>query len=323
MLTYIVRRLLTAPLVLLLITIVSFLFIELAPGDAVAAMLLAGEGASLGNIGKEHVERLREIHGFNKPAPIRYLLWLRDLARGNLGYRFKDRKPVATILAQRIPLTLELMGVGLLVASVFGISLGVISALKQNSLLDYVLVVFAFGGVSVPTFFIAMVALFVFGLSLDWLPIGGSRTPAVPFSLNDHLRHLIMPALVFSVTNVGDIMRYARAGMVEVMRQDYVTTARAKGLSEKTVIARHVFRNALLPLVTVIGLKLPWMFGGAAILETVFQWPGLGMLFIEAAVARDYFIIMAQLVVYGVAVLLFNLLADIMYAVVDPRIRYE
>jgi len=323
MTAYILRRLLTALPVLLLITVVSFTFIELAPGDAVAAMLVQGAGSSLGNISVEQLERLREMHGFNKPAHIRYLLWLRDMARGNFGYRFRDRKPVTTILAERIPMTLELMAVGLFVASVFGISLGVISALRQNSLLDYTLTVFAFGGVSVPVFFIAMVAIFVFGLTLDWLPISGARTPAVPFSLNDHLRHLILPALVMTVVTMGDIMRYARASMLEVIREDYVTTARAKGLAERQVIVRHAFRNALLPLITIIALKLPWIFGGASILETVFQWPGLGSLFVEAAVSRDYYIVMAQLVVYGVAVLAAGLLADIAYAVVDPRIRYK
>ncbi len=220
-------------------------------------------------------------------------------------------------------MTLELMAVSLLVAIVLGISFGVISALKQNSLLDYSLTVFAFAGVSVPVFFIAMVAIFVFSLTLGWFPVSGARTPAIPPTLGDHLRHLILPALVLAMIIMGDIMRYARASMLDVIREDYVTTARAKGLAERPVIFRHAFRNALIPLITIIALKLPWVFGGASILETVFQWPGLGSLFVEAAVARDYYIVMAQLVVYGIAVLGFGLLADIAYAVVDPRIRYE
>lgn len=322
MIRYIVRRLLTALPVLFLISVLSFSFIELAPGDAVAAMLMQSSG-SLSGMTTEQLERLREMHGFDKPAHIRYLKWMQGMAEGNFGYRFRDRRPVTTLLAERIPPTLELMAVSLLIATVLGITLGVISALRQNSLLDYALTVFAFGGVSVPVFFIAMVAIFIFSLTLGWFPVSGARTPAVPPTLGDHLRHLILPALVLAVVIMGDIMRYARASMLDVVREDYVTTARAKGLSERLVIGRHAFRNALIPLITIIALKLPWVFGGAAILETVFQWPGLGSLFVEAAVGRDYYIVMAQLMVYGVAVLAFGLLADIAYSVVDPRIRYE
>ena len=320
---YIFRLLLVSIPVVILITIISFTFIELAPGDAVSAMVMQSSSSSLGNISKDQLERLREMHGFNNPAYIRYILWLKNMATGNFGYRFKDRKPVSTLLSERIPMTLELMAVSLLVACFIGISLGIISALKQNTLIDYVLTVIAFGGVSVPIFFIAMLAIFVFSLNLDWFPTSGARTPAVPFTIIDHLHHLFLPSLVMAFVIMSDIMRYARASMLEVIKEDYITTARAKGLSGLQLIMGHAFRNALLPLITIIALKLPWIFGGASILETVFQWPGLGSLFVEAAIARDYYIIMAQLVVYGVAVLAAGLLADIAYAVADPRIRYH
>ena len=323
MIRYIIRRFLISVPVVFLITVASFTFIELAPGDAVSAMIMQTSSTSLGNISTEQLERLREMHGLNNPPHVRYVLWLRDMSEGNFGYRFRDRKPVSKLLVERIPLTLELMTVSLLIASVLGISLGVISALKQNTPVDYILTVLAFGGVSVPVFFIAMLAIFVFSLNLDIFPTSGARTPAVPFTMGDHLKHLVLPSLVMAVVIMSDIMRYARASMLEVIREDYITTARAKGLSNWHIIMGHAFRNALLPLITIIALKLPWIFGGSAILETVFQWPGLGALFVEAAIARDYYIIMAQLVVYGIAVLAAGLLADILYAVADPRIRYD
>lgn len=320
---FILRRFLIALPVLFLISVISFTFIELAPGDAVGAMMMQSSGGSLGNISKQQIKKLREMHGFNKPAHIRYFLWLKNLFKGDFGYRFRDKKPVSTLLAERIPMTLELMAVSLILASVIGISLGVISALKQNTLIDYILTVIAFGGVSVPIFFIAMLSIFVFSLKLDLFPTSGAWTPAVPLSIKDHIHHLILPSLVMAVVIMSDIMRYARASMLEVIREDYITTARAKGLTTLQVILGHAFRNALLPLITIIALKLPWIFGGASILETVFQWPGLGSLFVEAAVARDYYIIMAQLMVYGVAVIFAGLIADIAYAVADPRIRYQ
>ena len=323
MIRYILRRFLISVPVVWLITVASFTFIELAPGDAVSAMIMHTSSTSLGNISADQLKRLREMHGFDQPAYVRYFKWLKGLSEGNFGYRFRDRKPVAKLLVERIPMTLELMGVSLVIACFLGISLGVISALKQNTPIDYILTVVAFSGVSVPVFFIAMLAIFVFSLNLDLFPTSGARTPAVPFTYADHLKHLVLPSLVMAIVIMSDIMRYARASMLEVIKEDYITTARAKGLSTWNVLMGHAFRNALLPLITIIALKLPWIFGGAAILETVFQWPGLGSLFVEAAIARDYYIIMSQLVVYGVAVLAAGLLADILYAVADPRIRYE
>ena len=190
-------------------------------------------------------------------------------------------------------------------------------------MIDYILTVIAFSGVSVPVFFIAIVCIFIYSLNLDWFPTSGAWTPAVTFSIKDHIHHLILPSLVMAVVIMSDIMRYARASMLDVIREDYITTARAKGLRSLQVILGHAFRNALLPLITIIALKLPWIFGGSSILETVFQWPGIGSLFIEAAVARDYYIVMALLMVYGGAVVFAGLIADIAYAVADPRIKYK
>lgn len=315
---YIVGRLLVAIPVLLLMSFITFAFVELAPGDVVVTMLAGPVSAS-----RERIEEIREELGLNRPFYERYVIWLSEIVRGNFGVRFKDKRPVATLIKERILPTMELMGMGLLLACLIGIPLGVISALKQNSLLDYVLTVFAFVGVSVPPFFFAMVAMYVFGVVLKWVPIAGMRTAAAPFSYLDHLRHLILPAVSVAFFLMGELMRYARAGMVEVMREDYVRTARAKGLSETTVIVRHVFKNAVLPLITIIALRVADVVGGSTIIEYMFQWPGMGRLFLEGIELRDPSLIMANLLAFGSAVVFASIVADIAYALVDPRIRYE
>ena len=321
---YIFKRFLITLPVLFLISIISFTFIELAPGDAIGAMMMqSATGGTLGNISKQQIEKLREMHGFNKSPHERYFLWIKNLFKGDFGYRFRDKKHVSKLLKERIPMTLELMALSLFLASLIGISLGIISALKQNTMIDYILTVIAFGGVSVPIFFIAMIAIFVFSLKLDLFPTSGAWTPAKPFSLIDHINHLILPSLVMAVVIMSDIMRYTRASMLEVIKEDYINTARAKGLKPLQILFTHAFRNALMPLITILALKLPWIFGGSSILETVFQWPGIGSLFVDAAIARDYYIIMALLMVYGIAVIFAGLIADIAYAVADPRIRYQ
>lgn len=318
---YILRRLLVAIPVLLLMSFVTFSFVELAPGDVVVTMVGGSQGYL--NVSRERIEEMREELGLNRPFYERYVIWLSEIVRGNLGARFKDGRPVATLISERVLPTMELMGMGLLLACLIGIPLGVISALNQNSLLDYVLTVFAFTGVSVPPFFFGMVLLYVFGLRLGWLPIGGMRTAAAPFSYLDHLRHLILPAFAVAFFTMGDLMRFARASMLEVLRDDYVRTARAKGLSETTVIVRHVFRNALLPLITIVGLRLADVVGGSVIIEYIFQWPGMGRLFLQGIDLRDPSLIMANLLAFGSAVVFASIVADIAYALVDPRIRYE
>lgn len=323
---FILRRFLWAIPVILVITLLSFAFFALLPGDAIIAMLVGDSGrwgGSAGYIDEKYVEQLREEYGLNAPLPIRYLRWLRRVVTGDLGYRFKDRKPVATLFRKRLPPTMELMGLSLLLAVVFGIPMGIISSLKHNTLLDYVLTAIAFLGRSIPSFFLGMIVIYLFGVRLGWLPVGGLRTPATPFSLKDHLQHLILPSITLTMVTMGDLMRYARASMLEVIQEDYITTARGKGLYEKTVIMRHAFRNALLPLITIIGYRLSWLVGGTIIVETLFQWPGMGMLYIGAVHDRDYFVVMAFILFSGIGVILGNLVADVVYAVVDPRIRYR
>ena len=317
---YIIRRLLIAFPVLIAITVLNFLFINLAPGDPLAEMTSPEFGFN-----PNQVEMWRERYGLEKPLAVRYFYWLKEVARGNLGWRMlvQERRPISDVLAERVPLTIELVIGAIIVANVMGISLGVIAALRQYSVLDHTLTFVSFFLASTPSFFLALGLIFLVALQLDLLPTHGVRTPGIPPDLLDRLRHLALPAFALAFGSWAGMMRQARASMLEVLRQDYITTARAKGLYERFVIVRHALRNALLPLVTLMGLQIPWLLGGSVIIESIFAWPGMGGLAISAVRMRDYNTLMALNLVTAIAVLLSNLATDILYASVDPRIRYD
>ena len=316
---YLLRRLIISIPVLIGITIATYAIVNLAPGDPVSALLNPEQVAALG---PGWVEQQREALGLNKPIPVRYGLWMKEIARGNLGFSLVDRQPVAHKLAERIWPTLRLMLLALTIALVIAIPAGVISALKQYSLLDYIVTAFGFLAISIPSFFLALAAIYVFAVKLGWLPAAGMYTVGQPPTLGDALRHLVLPATVLGLAQAAPLIRYTRSGMLEVIRQDYVTVARAKGLGERLVIFRHALRNALIPLVTVVALQLPALLGGTVIIEAVFAWPGMGTLAITAIRGRDYPTIMAINLISALMVLTSNLLADLVYAVIDPRIRY-
>jgi peptide/nickel transport system permease protein len=226
-----------------------------------------------------------------------------------------------------LPATLELMGFALLIAIVVGIPLGVISAVRQYSWLDYFLTTGTFLGVAIPSFFAAIVAIYIFSLKLGWFPTSGYSTPGQNFGLFgwlfNHMQYLIMPATILGLESIAGISRYMRASVLEVLRLDYVTTARAKGLGRSVVLSRHVLRNALLPIITIIGLRLPGLLGGALIIETMFNWPGMGILYIDGVNTRDYPLIMGMTLVSAITIVISNLITDVAYSFADPRIRYE
>ncbi|MEJ5197798.1 MAG: ABC transporter permease [Anaerolineae bacterium] len=318
MIKYIVRRILISIPVLIGITLITFTAYNLAPGDPISAMIdptlpLSGE----------MIQRLKEEYGLNKPLPIRYLIWLREAAKGNLGFSFASQRPVSQIIAERVPATIQLTLSSLLLALGLGIPLGVYSALHQYSKLDYLLTLFAFFAVSVPAFFFALGAIWIFALRLDLFPTHGINSPAPQNFLLDRLYHLILPATVLGIERIAGFLRYTRSSVLEVLNQDYMTTARAKGLPERIVFWRHGFRNALLSLITIVALSLPGLFGGAFIIEWIFAWPGMGQLAIASITARDYPTLMGAALIGSILVLLSNLLADILYAAADPRIRYS
>jgi len=318
MLVYFVRRILINIPLLLGITFIVFLLSSLMPGDAVLAMISADTPVS-----EEMIKMRQGELGLDLPLPVQYVRWMGNLLRGNMGYSFVSAESVSNMIATRIPATLELMGVSLLISIILGLTLGTISALKQYSWLDYGLTVFGFVGISVPDFFLGMVLVFVFALKLKWFPTSGFVTGGQDFTLADNLRHVFLPALALALVRTAVFMRYTRASILEVLGNDYVRTAHAKGLKQNIIIIRHVLRNALIPVITIIGISMGVLFAGSVIIETIFQWPGIGMMFINAVTGRDSPVIMGYVLLTSVIVLTSNLLTDLTYSLIDPRIRYE
>jgi peptide/nickel transport system permease protein len=317
---YLLRRLVISVPVLLGITIATYAIINFAPGDPVSALINPETAAALG---PGWVQQQRLQLGLDKPVPVRYLLWLKEVARGNLGFSYKDRQPINQKIRERIGPTLKLMGTALLLSLIIAVPLGVLSAIRQYSFLDYFATVSGFTAISIPSFFLSLAAIYLFALKLNWLPSSGMVTVGQPATFGDGLRHLILPAFVLGLAEAAPLIRYTRSSMLEVIRQDYVNTARAKGLREGAVIWRHALRNALIPLVTIVALNLPRLLGGTVIIEAIFAWPGMGTLAITAVQARDYPVIMAINLITAFLILGSNLLADVIYAVIDPRIKYS
>lgn len=316
MLQYIVRRLLIALPVLLGVTVINFYIINLAPGDAVDRLIDPG-------MTQESIRRQREELGLLDPIHVRYAKWLGNLLQGNLGRSFSNQKPVAERIGERVGPTLTLTVTALVFAYLIAIPIGVISATRQYSWIDYGSTVLGLVGISLPSFFLGLGAIYIFSLKLDLLPTGGMITIGGPGDLLDRLQHLVMPALVLGLGSAGSVMRYTRSSMLEVLRQDYMRTARAKGLPDRKVVYKHGLRNAAIPIVTILSFQITALIGGAIITEQIFQWPGMGRLVLEGISQRDYPMIMGINILTAVMVVASNLLADTIYALVDPRISYS
>ncbi len=315
-----VRRLLVSIPVFLGITMLTFVFIRMAPGDPVRMMAdpeyLAGDAEG-------YLERLRVDLGLDKPLPIQYVVWVGQVAQGNLGYSFHDRRPVTDIVAERVLPTVKLMGTAMLIALLVGVPVGILAALRQHSAFDYLAAVLTLATISTPSFLLGLAAIYVFSLRLELLPTSGMFSIGAPRSLLDDLHHLVLPAGILGLNLAGPLARYARASLLEVIHQDYLTTARAKGLRAGAIVVRHALPNALIPLITVVAIQIPGLFAGAVVIEQIFSWPGMGQLALAAITLRDYPVLMGFTMSIAVLVLLSNLLADIAYAVVDPRIRLQ
>jgi peptide/nickel transport system permease protein len=317
---YIIQRVLVSIPVFFGVTLLVFALYALSPGDPVINIIGI---EAFTRMEPEQIQKVREQFGFDKPWIVRYGIWLGNAVQGDLGYPLKGAKPVAEQLTERMPATLLLMGTSLFLAFITGVPIGIIMAMKQYSALDIILTVIVFAELSLPSFFVGLGFIYVFALKLQVLPTYGMETIGAPFSLWDRFVHLIMPATILGLFSAGTWARYTRASMLDVMRSEYVTTARSKGLSERSVVVRHIFRNALLPIVTIMAADLPGLLGGAIITEQIFQWPGLGMLTVKRTSERDYPVLMGITVLSALMILASNLIADIGYAIVDPRIRYN
>ncbi|MCA9752589.1 MAG: ABC transporter permease [bacterium] len=321
MIRFVIRRILVSiPLIWALATL-TFFIVRMAPGDPLAMYYNPEIDPSV-------METLRVRLGLDQPIHVQYVKWLGALAQGELGVSFGRHRPVAEILAETIPNTLNLTIFSLALILVVGTAVGVVSAVRQYSLLDNVTTLSALFIYSMPGFWLGLMLIILFSLKLRWLPASGMESVNAEFlsagaRFLDHVRHLILPAFVLGIASAASVARYVRGSLLEVIRQDYVRTARAKGLSEGRVILRHALVNALIPVITLLGLYLPFLLSGAVVTETIFGWPGMGRLTINAIFQRDYPIVMATNLIAGVMVVAGNLLADVLYGVVDPRIRYE
>jgi peptide/nickel transport system permease protein len=310
-------RLVTGAAMLAALSLLVFLLLRAAPGDPVDAYVNPSVAMSA-----QDMTDLRARLGLDRPLPLQYLAWLRQAVQGDLGYSLQGTgEPVLPLVLSRVGPTLLLMLSGLSLGIVLGIGCGVVSAIRRNGVLDLGLSVLAFVGVSSPAFLTALLGLYVFSVRLRIAPSGGMLTTGARFSAADLAAHLALPALLLSIAHTALITRYTRAAMLEVLDQDYVRTARAKGAREIAVIAHHALRNALLPVVTLIGSTIGIAIGGAVFIESVFNWPGMGLLMVTAVRARDYPVIMGAALLIGAFVILLNLLTDLTYAVIDPRIK--
>jgi len=327
MAAYILRRLLGAIPLLLGIATLIFFVLALAPGDPTAAYLNP-------NIPADVLEQLRRNFGLDDPIHIRYLKWLGAFLTGNFGYSFAQSRPVADILMEALPNTLILCGVALVLMFITGILLGIVQAVRQYSVLDGFLSVTSLFFYSMPSFWLALMMMLIFSLKAhQWgwpiaLPPTGITSVDYEFlgfadRVRDRLAHLVLPALTLTLALAAGVARYTRGQMLEVIRQDYIRTARAKGLPERTVIMKHALRNSMIPIVTLLGLYLPFLFSGTVFVEVIFAWPGMGRVIMDAIFQRDYPLVMAATFLFAVMVVIGNLVADVLYAVVDPRIRYD
>ncbi|WP_445500259.1 ABC transporter permease [Microvirga sp. G4-2] len=317
MLTYIARRLATGLLMLVALSMLVFILLRLTPGDPISAYINPNVAMS-----QAEMNAVRARLGLDQPLPIQYLAWLRAAAGGDLGFSIqRNGVKVLPLVLERIGPTVLLMAAGLAIAIVVGITAGIITAVRRNSPTDIGFSIAAFFGISSPAFLTAILGLYLFSVVLRWAPSGGMLTPGAPFSTGDLLAHLILPAFLLSIGHAALIMRYMRASLLEVLNQDYVRTARAKGVKEFWVIMKHAVRNALLPVVTLIGSTIGIAVGGAIFIESVFNWPGMGLLLINAVDTRDYPVIMGATLIVGACVIVVNLLTDIAYAAIDPRIQ--
>ena len=319
MLGYAIRRLLIAVPVMLGIMLIAFLFVHLLPGDPVRLQIDPTQ--LTGPDSQQFLAHRRAELGLDKPLPVQWVLWMKEVFTGDLGYSFQQGVPVTNLIGQRAGATVLLSTTAVVLAVVIAIPVGVLAAVKQNSAVDYVAGVLSMLAISIPVFFLGLMAIYLFALQLNLFPTGGRQTLGADGSLTDTVSHLVMPACVLAAVLVGPYVRYVRQSMLDVLRQDFITTAKAKGASSARMIFRHALRNALIPLTTVLAIQIPALLAGTVVIETVFAWPGLGQLVFESIKGLDYPVILTVVMISAVLVLVCNLLADLLAAVLDPRIR--
>jgi peptide/nickel transport system permease protein len=313
---YLLRRLGQSLVLLWLVSVIGFAILHLAPGGPLA------EFANIPGMSSADLARIAHQMGLDAPLPVQYARWLAHILRGDWGRSYRDQQPVLGIIVSHLGATLELMVSSTLLAVVAGTWIGILGAIRRYSLFDYLATIGAMIALSIPTFWFGLVTIYIFSVELGWLPAGNLYTIGNG-SILDYLHHLIAPALVLALVTIAIWSRYMRSSMLEVVNQDYIRTARAKGVPERVILTHHAVRNALLPMITIAGLQLPTLLSGALVTETVFTWPGMGRMFLDSIGYRDYPAVMGILMFSALLVLAGNLLADLGYALADPRIRLD
>jgi peptide/nickel transport system permease protein len=314
---FIIKRLLQAIPLLIGVSVIGFAMMHLAPGGPLAVYTLNP------TITAQDIERIKHVFGLDQPIYIQYLKWATGMFTGNWGNTFFGGRPVLDVILERIPATFLLMGSGMSLAIVIGMLIGILGAVRRYSVFDYLATTGAMVALSFPTFWFGLMAIFIFALKLGLLPSGGMYTLGGEEGVLDLLRHLILPTVVLALVLVAQWSRYTRSSFLEVIHQDYIRTAKSKGLSDFRVLFRHAFPNAVAPLIALAGIQLPWLFSGALVTETIFGWPGIGRLFVDSLTMKEYPVLMGMVMLTAAAVIIGNLLADVINALIDPRIRLE
>ncbi len=315
MANFLLGRLVQSLVLLFIVSVIGFAVLHLAPGGPLAQFALTP--------GISHAELARMAHqmGLDQPLPVQYWAWLRRLLGGDWGHSYRDNQPVLAVILGRLPATLELMATAIVIAVLTGVWIGVMGAIRRYSIFDMLATIGAMIALSIPTFWFGLIVIYIFSVNLGWLPPGNRSTIGGGGGILDYLHHLIAPAIVLALVEVAVWSRYMRASMLDVINQDFIRTAHAKGLPARTVLWHHAMRNALLPMIALAGVEMPTLLGGALVTETVFTWPGMGRLLLDSLGYRDYPVVMGILMVSALLALLGNLAADLLAAVADPRIR--
>jgi peptide/nickel transport system permease protein len=322
LLHYVIKRFFQMIPLLFFISVMIYFLLYLMPGDPLYSML-----QDVPHVRAEDYQRLRKLYGLDDPVYIQYWKWLWQMLQLNPGYSREFGQPVLDVITPTLKNTLVLTITAVIIGKVLAVVFGIYSAVKQYSIWDYGLTVFTFVGYSIPAFWLALMMIILFAVKLGWLPTSGMISPdIVPGTWEavvDQIKHMILPVIVLSISEIIQVQRYMRSSLLEVLRQDYLTTARAKGLAERVVIGRHALKNALIPVVTIIAISMPRVIGGSTVVETVFGYPGMGRLLYTSIMGNDFVVAMTVVMIIAFMVIFFNLLADILYGWLDPRIRYQ
>ena len=317
MTAYIIRRLIWALVIIVMLTLVIFFAMRLLPGDPLMIYIAQSQ---ISNIGPEALEQLRIEHGLDKPILVQYFDWATGVLQGDLGRSVFFNEDVGKLIAKRLPITAHIGLLAFIVATILGTFSGLLAGLRRGKLADQVVTPLAYVGITIPIFWLGILLVYIFGLKLGWLPIGGYTSPFVDFWLN--ARQLVMPVVCECVLGLASMSRQMRSSVLEVSRQDYIRTAWSKGLRERAIVIKHMLKNSLIPVITLMGFAVGMIFGGSVFIETVFNIPGMGRLMVSSIFNQDYVVVQATTLIFGVIVLVVNLIVDISYGWLDPRIRY-